>query len=60
MIYVSEGVRYWGPPMRLMSRPDITVVVLKSGDGEVRLSKSSIEEIGEMDQWTNTVRHLRH
>jgi predicted MPP superfamily phosphohydrolase len=29
-LYVSSGVGYWGPPMRLGARPEVTVIELRS------------------------------
>jgi hypothetical protein len=33
-IYVSKGTGYWGPPVRLAARSEITVIVLTCGDNE--------------------------
>jgi hypothetical protein len=32
-VYVSRGTGYWGPPVRLGARSEITVFTLASGNG---------------------------
>jgi len=29
-LYVTRGAGYWGPPMRIGARPEVTVVELRS------------------------------
>ncbi|MEU9190215.1 hypothetical protein AB0D14_37950 [Streptomyces sp. NPDC048484] len=33
-LYVTRGTGFWGPPVRVGAPPDITVVELRSSDGE--------------------------
>lgn len=37
-VYVSEGTGYWGPPMRLGTRGEITRVVLRCAESETALA----------------------
>lgn len=34
LLYISPGTGYWGPPMRLGSRSEISEIILKSGSAE--------------------------
>jgi len=43
-IYVSQGVGYWGPPMRLWSEAEISQIVLRTKASE-KIQEKEKEEL---------------